>query len=797
MAAYICLSRLEVLKGAAFLFIRDLGSPDALLALPGIGRVNILPVAMTLVNAVSAAVYTRQPDSNAAEPQPKHGAGQLYLMAAVFLVLLYNSPAGLVLYWTCNNLFSLVKNIAARTPLFSRIIRLLARVTAVSAALYLLFVFDSGYYVKRAALAACFLVAGLYPCFASVAKKAAKKYLPYPAAQNDGAYNAALFAASALVLCLLTGLAIPSAVIASSVEEFSFITPYTTPNPFLARTALRASGFFLLWPFAVYALFSRKVKFYGTMLLAAAGWAALIDAYVFAGDYGFLSVTLTLSNDDFSQGPFMVVLEAALLILAAGGCAFLVARKRKWLLTAQAVLLVSLAGFSVFNIVKIQSDFFRYAGTVEKANLTGGGGGGEPVFTFSRTEKKVVVVMLDRALSPYIPAIFGEKPELNEAFSGFTWYPNTVSLGPVTISGAPPLFGGYEYAPDIIGQNNGTPLVEKHNQALLVMPRIFSEHGFRVYVSDPSWANYSYKSDISIYEPYSGMNAVKIIGKYTRRWLAKNPDVKAFDAADFLKYNLLRFSFLRIAPPFLRFFVYDGGKWLSKIGDTNMGFSLVTLDEYTALDALPEITAIDDGAGTLAVITNQLTHEPAFLEAPEYRPAADITNRGDGVYAREADYHVNMAAILLLARYFERLNDDNAYDNTRIIITADHGGGAPSDFDGNIVLPNGERVSKYNPLLMFKDFGARGPLRADRAFMTNADTPFLATDGLIPDARNPWTGNPIQPDKKDGVTVVTSDLWSPDLHSKYAFKFNDDDYLHVHANIFDPANWSKGISGKK
>ncbi|MDR1257346.1 MAG: hypothetical protein LBJ86_06325, partial [Spirochaetaceae bacterium] len=35
MAAYICLSRLEVLKGAAFLFIRDLGSPDALLALPG------------------------------------------------------------------------------------------------------------------------------------------------------------------------------------------------------------------------------------------------------------------------------------------------------------------------------------------------------------------------------------------------------------------------------------------------------------------------------------------------------------------------------------------------------------------------------------------------------------------------------------------------------------------------------------------------------------------------------------------------------------------------------------------
>jgi hypothetical protein len=94
-----------------------------------------------------------------------------------------------------------------------------------------------------------------------------------------------------------------------------------------------------------------------------------------------------------------------------------------------------------------------------------------------------------------------------------------------------------------------------------------------------------------------------------------------FDAADFLRHNLLRFSFLRITPSFLRFFVYDGGKWLSKIGDTNRGFSLVTLDKYTSLDALPEITAFNSGPGTLTVITNQLTHEPDFLQAPEYKPS--------------------------------------------------------------------------------------------------------------------------------------------------------------------------------
>jgi hypothetical protein len=446
-------------------------------------------------------------------------------------------------------------------------------------------------------------------------------------------------------------------------------------------------------------------------------------------------------------------------------------------------------------MVKIQQDFFAYTQTVVSEDIVTGGGGNfvlDPVFTFSRTEKNVLVIMLDRALSPYLPVVFEEKPELNETLSGFTWFPNCVSLGPVTISGVPPLFGGYEYAPEIMGKDNGVPLVEKHNQALLVMPRLFSEHGYRVTVSDPSWANYSYKSDISIYEPYPAIDAVKIIGKYTRHWLAKNPEVKVFDATDFLEHNLLRFSFLRIAPPFLRFFVYDGGKWLSKIGDTNRGFSLATLDEYTALDALPEITTFDGGPGTLAVITNQLTHEPDFFEAPEYRPAETVTDRGSGIYAHKADYHANMAAFLLLSRYCAWLKENDAYDNTRIIIAADHGWDISIDFDGNIDLPNGEKVISYNPLLMFKDFDAHGPLATDRTFMTNADTPFLAADGLIPDARNPWTGTLIEPDKENGVTITTSTLWGPDLHSKYAFKAAASDFLRVHTNIFDPANWSLG-----
>ena len=58
MAAYSCLSNLEILKGAPFLFIPNLGEPDGLLSLGNI-TLNILPISMTIVNIVSCILYSK------------------------------------------------------------------------------------------------------------------------------------------------------------------------------------------------------------------------------------------------------------------------------------------------------------------------------------------------------------------------------------------------------------------------------------------------------------------------------------------------------------------------------------------------------------------------------------------------------------------------------------------------------------------------------------------------------------------------------------------------------------------
>jgi membrane protein insertase Oxa1/YidC/SpoIIIJ len=72
-----------------------LGRPDGWLY-----GVNLLPLLMTFLNVGAAMLYGTDRSKRT----------QSFTLAAVFLVLLYASPGALVLYWTCNNAFSLIRN---------------------------------------------------------------------------------------------------------------------------------------------------------------------------------------------------------------------------------------------------------------------------------------------------------------------------------------------------------------------------------------------------------------------------------------------------------------------------------------------------------------------------------------------------------------------------------------------------------------------------------------------------------------------------------------------------------------
>ena len=116
IAAFDMLAESFVLGQASFLWIVDLAKPDSLFALPVVlpffgGEFNLLPFAMTLLTIVSAVV---QEEAALTPDLQRLQRIKLFLMATAFFLLFYTFPAGMVLYWTANNLFHLLKILPAR-----------------------------------------------------------------------------------------------------------------------------------------------------------------------------------------------------------------------------------------------------------------------------------------------------------------------------------------------------------------------------------------------------------------------------------------------------------------------------------------------------------------------------------------------------------------------------------------------------------------------------------------------------------------------------------------------------------
>jgi hypothetical protein len=585
---------------------------------------------------------------------------------------------------------------------------------------------------------------------------------------------------------LLGVLVIPSSLISSSVQEFAIIDNNKSPLSFIANTALQSFGIFLLWPLCLYFIFSENIKQKLSKIAVVLVFVFIINVFLFPGKYGFMTEMFTFSEDVSSNRTanllnLFVIASIILLVL------FLISRFHKATPSILTIAVCTMVFTGTVNCIKIRNEYLSFQVQLSRNTIISAH---SPVYQFTKTGKNILIIMLDRAISGYIPYIFDEKPELNNSFDGFTWYKNTISFGGYTNFGVPGLFGGYEYTPLEMQARTDTPLVEKHNEALLLLPKIFLDQGFEVTVTDPPYANYSWVADLSIFDNYPQINAANIIGRYSDSWLQNKIDSNMLNLTHNINLGLIRFSYFKFVPLLFREYVYDHGKWLT----TRMGQIIrgKALDNYIALDILPDMTLTSENENnSYNVLTNDLAHEPYYLQAPDYIPAVEITNKGNGSFAHEDHYHINIAALLKLGKWFDFLKESNVYDNTRIIIASDHGRNIYSQFPDNIILPNGECLEAYTALLMVKDFNTHGTLLVDDSFMTNADVPLIALKDIVENPVNPFTGKTIMSNKENGITLTTSQLFSVDSHPRYSFNIKPDEWLHVHTNIYDRNNWSQ------
>lgn len=768
IAAYAYLSRSTALKGAAFLFIKDLGSPDQLLL-----GINLLPILMTLVNCVSGTIYT-------------HGLQlkdkvQLYVMALFFLVLLYNSPAGLVLYWTLNNIFSLLKNIYYKIQFKEKrkLVFLFLSVLCALMAFYVMAVHKGDIAVRQLlAFVFMFIILAIWT-FPFI-----KKYLSskLPVVPQIPKQTFTLFLLSFSTMWFLVGLNIPAALIVSSPEEFSFIDNYTTPLFFIKNTVLQSAGFFIFWPLCLYAVFSKEIKkafaLFGTLLCVV----MLCDAFLFPGDYGLISINLLFSKGVGHSFKTIVVNALVLCVPLAALVLLYISKRRGVIAVFFALCIFTLGGMSFVNIYKIQSEYKRASSYFVSQNINAQNKP-MPIFTLSRTGKNVVVIMLDRAISAFVPFVLEENPELKKLYSGFTYYPNTVSFNGYTAVGSPPIFGGYESTPLEINKRDKVSLIDKHNQSLLMMPRIFSENGFAVTVADPPYVNYNYKDDISIYSEYTAINAYITDSVYTNLWLLEH-DLALPSTSDVLKRNIFYYGVFKGLPLAFRRAFYDKGNWCAP---ESINTLRLTLNGYAVLDYLPKLTKIqEEDKGALFLLSNNTTHETSFLQAPEYKPQLYVTNYGTSKFQKEKAYHVNIASLKRLADWFDFLKKKGIYDNTKIIIVSDHG--PEQNFVTKIGTPF--NVDQFNPLLMVKDFNSSDELKTDMTFMSNADVPTLAMKNVIDGAVNPFTGNAVtMENKKSPLYIAMSGSIHLEGRQTTQFTLYPKEDYYVHSNIFEKSNW--------
>ena len=808
LAAYHFLSDLGTLKGVSFLFVKDFGSPDATFHI-GSFAINILPIAMTIINCVSGALYSK---GHAAKEKI-----QIYAFAAIFLVVLYNSPAGLVVYWTMNNILSLVKNIFYKLKQPEKVLYAILCIFAAVCIISPFTILASSKGGFKKVILALGIVLPFIPF--AVKKLAQITDSSFKILEENKKLRTSLFAFSAIALAFLSGLAIPSIIMESEPNNYCYVDSYKSPFVFLSTTFFQAVGFFILWPACFYALFSVRIKKILTLLFTAGAFIAVANTFIFGGHYGPVEAWLEFMQPQvFTPKLYEIVLNLAVLAAIFALFVILLLRFPKIAHSLSVILVLSLGTVSVKNIASIQKAYKNLAVPSYNNEL-------EPIFSLSKTHKNVIVIMQDRLFNPYIPYIFEELPDLKQKFDGFVNYPNTVSMGKLTMIGTPGLFGGYDYTPHRMNERaieeSEKTLQDKHSQALLTLPLLFTANGYKAYVANLPYENYLEQPESNMYlkNPDLERNGIKVeshtdpdenpyivkyegheeiqhnrvLGTYTGYWYAKHGMEKEPYISTQIFRNFIWFSFFKMVPPCIRGGVYHRDYWLSyNKWDNSARF----IDNYAVVDYLPELTKIDDEKPSFILLDNEATHEPTALQAPEYdfRKTKDITNKGNSPLKNEDAFSTSCGIFNRLSEFFDYMKENGVYDNTKIIIVSDHGSfskGAESHlpvFGGELKI----NPQNFVASLLVKDFDAHGEVKDDYTFMTNADTPYLASKDVIENAVHPFTYKPLKVENKNDYTILNNaPAQSTRIRKEKAFSVKDSEWFTVKDNIFESKNWGK------
>ena len=583
---------------------------------------------------------------------------------------------------------------------------------------------------------------------------------------------------------------LPSSLIASSVSEFSDIGSFGNPAVFLWYSFFQSLGLFVFWPLCIFFLFKERVQTLLTIVFSMGLVCSVVNAFLFVVNYGPMDIEFVFFNGfrNPSEGYVTINFVVSLIILVI--TAIVLLRWSRKIITMLAIVFgiafITLGCVNVREINRGYSDFQEMKQkSVADANDI------KPLFSFSKTGQNIVVFMLDRAESYYFEFILKDRPELASVFDGFVYYKNTLAFHSATLMGSPGLYGGYEYTPQSMNTRSDQLLKDKHNEALLVLPRILTEQSdFTSVQTDTSWGNYQNPADMSFADGYDKIKTEELYIKYAD-FTKKNLGISVLDESlgNAVVRNLVWVSLFREVPVILRPLIYYRGTYFNY---DDVVYSDKFFDWFSGLYCLPYLTDFGSDENSFMMITNETTHEEIGNDD------IILTNLETLHFPDSLHYRENVVVLEVLGQWLELLKDNQVYDNTRIIIVSDHGigRGVGEDVYSEPILAGILSKDALRGFLLYKDFNAAGSIQTDMTFMTTADVPTLALEGIVKNPINPFTGNLVNSEAKEEGVYVTIDqiLWSPETtRSEYIFTVPDDSWYHVKDNIFIDSNWTQEV----
>lgn len=578
-----------------------------------------------------------------------------------------------------------------------------------------------------------------------------------------------------LGIFLLSGIMVPSNLFISDPRHFV--------SSLLFVIFVQSIGVFLFLPFAIFYLLNNICRRMMVMFAAAALFIAVLNVSSI-NHYGQISPFFNFMDNlrNFLPSWFLYV-NFIFCFIIVSTVAFLFYKKQtKTILHILAIILISIIIMLTVNfcqIIQIQSHNIPAPAFKDLS----------PQIHLSKNGKNVFIFMMDRAINSFLPMIFEENPSLKEEYTGFTYYPNTLSFYGHTLLGLPPILGGYEYSPVQL-HNRPEKNADKYNEAVLMLPTLFKQQGFQTTVIDVPWTDFLDISNGQVFNSH-GIGYLKFKGRYNQLFQQQYPKVSSIidKNKQRQKYNALLYTFVIAAPAVFKEFIYDNAKYLSK--DPYNPVPPELIDNYSVMYFLPQITDFTAQTNTFTFMDNMLPHAESLLEMPGYTFTGNLVLQEDIQTKNQTQYsyHTNMASLQLIATFIKYLKTNGVYDNTRIIIVADHGYDATvnSNYDDFF----NRNVMSFNPLLFVKDFNAYGPYKTDYTFMTNADVPLLALKDITQNPVNPFTHKQLSADyKKDGIIIYTNHKrWNPKHFPGNKILDKNPQLMKVKDNIFDQNNF--------